>query len=202
MPSPQETPHARAFVAATLPTELLRAIEVRQGQLERKLEPGQVRWTPTTQIHLTLRFFGNVLRTRTGELFEVLRMAAQGSAPLALSVRGLGCFPSWQRPSVIWMGIEGDIEPLAKLQAQIERHTGDFGSHSEDRAFHPHLTIGRVRSQGAVPRKIGEVLRREPAVEIGSWRVNEIALIQSHLTPQGSIYTNLGVASLGLSDAR
>lgn len=192
MPAPQQPAPVRAFVAACLSPDLLNGLQRVQQQLQKRLriQPGPVRWTLPGQIHLTLRFFGNIQASEIESLASVLRQATHGTAPLDLSVAGLGCFPSWRRPSVIWVGVHGELEPLLALQARMERESRAFGSHSEKRAFHPHLTIGRVRSEAAGTGQLGAAFSEED-VQLGAWRLEEIALLQSQLTPRGSVYTPL-----------
>lgn len=192
MPGLSHPTAIRAFVAACLPQNLLEGLARLQRQLEERvrLRPNPVRWTPPGQIHLTLRFLGNIQANEVEGLATVLRQATTGFNPMQLSVGTLGCFPSWRRPSVIWVGLHGELEPLLELQARVERDTQPFGSHSETRAFHPHLTLGRVRPQSPGAGRIGEALS-EAAVALGAWQLEEIALIRSQLTPRGSVYTPL-----------
>jgi 2'-5' RNA ligase len=88
------------------------------------------------------------------------------------------------------VGVHGDLEPLLALQARVGHDSRAYGSHLETRAFHPHLTIGRVRPQSAGTGRIGEALA-DAAVQLGAWRLKEIALIRSQLTPRGSVHTPL-----------
>lgn len=192
MPGPSQSTAIRAFVAACLPQDLLEKLRQLQRLLEERvrLRPNPVRWTPPDQVHLTLRFLGNIQADEVESLATVLRQATAGFGPMQLSVETLGCFPSWRRPSVIWVGLHGELEPLLELQARVERDSQPFGSHSETRAFHPHLTVGRVRPQSPGAGRIGDALS-EAAVDLGAWQLEEIALIRSQLTPRGSVYTPL-----------
>ena len=195
-PGPSLPPQARAFVAAPLPPELLERIErVRRPWLG---EPGStdVRWTHPDQMHLTLRFFGNVPISDLGDLEGALQRAVQTHPALRLSVTGLGCFPSPRQPRVIWLGVEGDLPGLRELQARVEQATRRFGSHSEAREFHPHLTLGRVRALGAAARRIGERVEATAVGELGSWLFRELLLMKSELSPCGSVYEILARAPL------
>ena len=156
----------------------------------------EVRWVALEQIHLTLKFFGNVEMHQVGALQRALERAVGPVGPIPVSVAGFGCFPSEQRPSVIWLGLGGDLARLHELQKRIERETETFGSHSEIRTFHPHLTIGRIRSPGGPARGIGGVLKARGAHELGSWAVEELLLMRSQLAPTGSIHTTLAAFKL------
>ncbi len=192
MPGPPQPTALRAFIAACLPQDVREELRQLQRQLEERvrLRPNPIRWTPPDQIHLTLRFLGNIQANEVESLAAALRQATTGIGPIPLSVRTLGAFPSWRRPSVIWVGLHGELEPLLDLQARVERHSAPHGTHSETRAFHPHLTLGRVRPQAPGAGRIGEALS-EAAVHFGAWQWEEIALIRSQLTPRGSVYTAL-----------
>ena len=147
-------------------------------------------------MHLTLKFLGNLEAGQPPVLAAALQEHVHGLKPLRLSARGWGCFPSPQRPSVIWAGLAGELDALRALQAVVERACAGFGSHSEDRAFHPHLTIGRVKAFGPAGRRIGERVRSEPSDDLGEWEVDRISLIRSRLSSQGSIYSSLAEIAL------
>jgi RNA 2',3'-cyclic 3'-phosphodiesterase len=187
----------RAFAAACLPDELLGRIQWEQERLATQCDPTAVRWTRSDQLHLTLRFYGNVRSEDLPSLKAGLESAVAGTSPLSLTARGLGCFPSPERPNVIWIGLEGDVGPLEKLQAAIERETAAFSGHSEERRFHAHLTIGRVKAVGPAARRMGEVIRSARVGAVGAWEVREITLMQSRLSPAGASYTALGRFPLG-----
>ncbi len=190
--------HVRAFAGISLSAEVRERIVAKQDQLAREWGPPLVRWTDADAIHLTLRFLGNVETARLPALQDALREAGRGLAPIGLSARGMGCFPSCQRPSVIWVGLEGGLEALGALQAKVERACAPFAAHTEDRAFHPHLTIGRVKMGGAKSRQLGERVQSESSSDFGSWEADRFKLIQSQLSPRGSIYTTLSEVVLAL----
>jgi 2'-5' RNA ligase len=191
MPSSQETNSPRAFIAACLGTELIERVRREQQRLEQALGNQLIRWTLPEQWHLTLQFLGNVRADAVGELILALQRAVTGCTPFQLVIRDLGAFPSPQRPRVLWVGLAGEVDSLLRLQAGIVEQCSVFGSHSEERKFHPHLTLGRVKSFGPETRRIGEVIGQARRVDLGEWPVTEITLMQSHLSPKGSRYTVL-----------
>lgn len=181
----------RAFVAVRLPGELRAAILDCQRRWRSLIAGKTVRWLSEDQWHLTLRFYGNVAADRLPALTEALRSSSEAMAPFQLSVGGLGCFPSWQKPGVIWLGVGGDLTTLENLRERIVNQTKSFGSHAEDHVFHPHLTLARVKAGGREARVIGEVFQTQRVPQLGTWEVREIELIQSVLSPQGSAYRPL-----------
>jgi RNA 2',3'-cyclic 3'-phosphodiesterase len=180
----------RLFSAAVLPEAVLAEVAKVQQPLAEALGR-EVRWPRPGQVHLTLKFHGNVCVEQIEALKAALRRAALGISPFTLAVERIGCFPSMQRPSVIWLGVDGDLGPLKKLHARVAQETDGFGSHRERREFHPHLTIGRVKAFGAVARKVGDAVRSTHVPRLGEWTVRELTLYRSELSKGGSIYTPL-----------
>lgn len=194
---PHSSSGIRAFAAIELAARPIAEIQKWQDRLQTATGRASVRWTRPEQIHLTLQFFGNVAQDRVDELIGVMEQACRGVGPFGLSISGLGCFPSLGRPQVVWVGVHGDLDDLRRLQKQVQSATSQFGDHAEEREFHPHLTIGRVKAPPAEARHVGELIRQSQTTPLGEWQVREIALIQSKLTPQGSVYSWLAGVTLG-----
>jgi len=186
----------RAFVAIAIPGVLIAEAQRVQAQLEAQLGRDLVRWTRAEQLHLTLKFFGNIAATEIEELTAALRRAAEGMTVFRLSLEGAGCFPAPRNPNVLWLGIGGDLEAMKKLQQGVERETGRFGSHLDEREFNPHLTLGRVKVRGPQSRRVGEEMQRLHVATLGEWSVTEMEFIQSKLSSQGSSYTRLTTVRL------
>lgn len=190
----------RAFIAVELPEELLdRLVEV-QERLRQDAWTDQVRWVQSGGIHLTLKFLGNTPEDRIQPINQALRQAIVDARvrPFTLRAAGLGVFPSFRRPAVIWIGVEGEVEPLQRLQKAIEAAMEELGFPREGRPFHPHLTLGRVKRQagGGYRRKLGQALRAYDVGEVGHMRVHRISLMKSQLHPKGAIYTQLAAHEL------
>jgi 2'-5' RNA ligase len=148
-------------------------------------------------MHLTLMFLGSVPTEKIDALESALRGACAGSPPLTLIAEGIGAFPSVRSPRVIWTGLLGDVEPLQILQQRIHIATASFSQKVEDRPFHPHLTLGRVRENAKRhTRRIGEELQRVQQSSFGTWQANEVRLMRSQLSPKGSTYTILASLTL------
>ena len=138
-----ETAFIRAFVAINLSAE----VRVNLAELQRELKsalPGDgVRWTKPEQIHLTLKFLGDIAADSLEDLKVAIQRACEGITPFSLRAESLGIFPDSQRPRVIWTDVNGDVDILRRLQEQIERETGSWWE-AEQRTFQPHLTLARV----------------------------------------------------------
>jgi RNA 2',3'-cyclic 3'-phosphodiesterase len=184
----------RAFLAIELP-EALRA-GLARVQEELKRSRADVRWVTPGNIHLTLKFFGNVPDDEIDALAQAARGAAAETTPLQLQVTAVGAFPSPNAPRVVWLGLGGDLVPLTQLFYRLEKAFAALGYPPEGRAFNPHLTLGRVKSP-ANRDKLARMLEKLPPVDWPPFTVKELTLFQSDLSPQGSKYTALEVIPLG-----
>jgi 2'-5' RNA ligase len=190
----------RLFIAVELPPAVLSLLSQVQEQLKKRTPPGTVRWVNPDGIHLTLKFLGDVPVGQRGELERALTTAVQGHAPFTLSVSDLGCFPNPRQPRVVWVGIHETSGALLALRNAVEEHIAPQGYPTEDRAFSPHLTVGRVRREArrADVQKLGELVAGTPSSEESQrWQVTSVSLIRSELKPGGAVYTPLVHAPLG-----
>jgi 2'-5' RNA ligase len=180
---------ARIFLALVLEDKLLEQVLSARKKLERQIRSAAVRWVPREQLHLTLKFFGNMAREQLPDLATALRPLCLAQPVLSLDLKHYGCFPDSRRPRVLWLGIAGAIGPLATFQQQIHEATRAFGDHQEERPFHPHLTLARMKNVSPdETRQLAAVLDRTPADSLDPWLARELVLMESRLTPQGSIY--------------
>ena len=195
----------RAFVAIDMPTPVRQQLVATQHRLTQQLRTQQldrcVRWTPANNLHLTLRFLGEIDDLHQLILEQSLAQIAQRHARLTLYAGGVGCFPNTRRPSVIWCGIQGDLAALSRLQAEVEVAAQSAGLPAEAKPFTPHLTIGRLQ-RSATPAQLqavgaaAHVAAMPGRLEEATPTVDELLLMRSELTPSGSVYTRLGVFAL------
>ena len=200
----------RTFVAVELPTELRTGIELTIRRLNAHLSSQDlaqsVQWTPTTKLHLTLRFLGETSSSQQRHVVDGLSAIAMTHRPFQLRIGRLGSFPNIRSPRVIWLGLDGDLPRLTRLQTDIEQAAQQSGFEGETRSFSPHLTIGRVRQRlpKAKQRKLGDCLKdllvereeRDGAVACttaskSEFEVVSLVLIRSVLKPEGAQYTVL-----------
>lgn len=187
----------RCFIAIELPAE----IRAELNSLEARLRAGKhpfVKWVDTEGIHLTLKFLGNVASPRVSEIVEAMSRAAKGASTIHLQMGGLGVFPNWQRPQVVWVGVGGEIEKLSILQRNIETALAPLGFPPESRGFTAHLTLGRLRERVSPDerRKFGEWLHAAKFETKAAFQANSLCLIKSQLTPAGATYTRLASVEL------
>lgn len=187
----------RAFIAIDLPQPIQEAIEKQTSRLRQAAGDGLVRWIPPQNIHLTLKFLGNIAASHMDFLKQLLHQTADSHQPFDVQIGGIGSFPNSKLPRVLWAGVHAPAD-LASLQKTIETGAARLGYEKEARPFSPHLTLGRVR-QGIDPRdlqKISSALNGIQIGNIGSARVDAVHLYKSELRPEGSVYTKLFSAPL------
>jgi 2'-5' RNA ligase len=190
----------RAFIAINISPEIRQRLRVLSGDLQRALRGVPIRWVPVENIHLTLKFLGDVSEANLDLLKKLLTAEAGAHPVFELSAGELGAFPSIRRPRVIWVNIQAPPE-LATLQRGIDNETARMGYAREERPFSPHLTLGRVsRNANANDiRKISEELVAFKVGFIGAANVNQVHLYRSDLQPSGAVYTLLYSTNLGAS---
>lgn len=189
----------RLFIAIKLPQVLIEALTSVQAQLAKRVPSGAVKWVRPNQIHITLRFLGEVEPDNVSEIKDRLMEITTYFRPFTIRPTGLSGFPTPSAPRVIFVGLEGEINILNSLAQQIDNEVGRYGSHQEDRAFHPHLTLGRLtKSYIAHASLIGRLIREHQIPQLPSWLASEVYLIQSQLKPDGPEYTDLFCAKLAV----
>jgi 2'-5' RNA ligase len=189
----------RAFIAISLSPEIYQQLDQVLAGLKNKLPGGSIRWIPANNIHLTIKFLGDVSISSQELLTKVLQAEVSRHPSFEVSVGELGVFPSLRRPHVVWIGVEAPPE-LAVLQHGVEAEMARLGYAPEERPFSPHLTLGRV-ARNASPediRHIGDVLVKSKVGFLGAFRVQSVHLYRSDLQPGGSVYTRLFTASLAI----
>jgi len=190
----------RAFIAVEIPPAIQQAIDSETESLRRALGPGRVRWVPCENLHLTLKFLGDISPANVTLLTVMLTAEAGRVTPFPLRVSGLGSFPTPKRARVLWVGLHAPAG-LAALQHGIESAAAKLGYAAEERPFSPHLTIGRVRQQVTAgdQQAIWKALERTQVGDLGEAEISAVHLYKSDLKREGAIYTRLFSAPLKLS---
>ncbi len=182
----------RVFIAVDISPQLRQALTDLMADLKTQLSHVPLRWSPPENIHLTLKFLGEVSRRNLRHIQDVLRAEALLYPPFEFSAGTLGAFPNEHHPRVVWVGVEGP-KVLYRLQESLERALGRLGYPPDNRPFKPHLTLARI-ARTARPediRALSLVLRRTSVGYLGSTHVDTIHLYRSVLTPSGAVYTKL-----------
>ena len=186
----------RTFIALEIPRELQQIIHKETAHLRNTIG-ALVRWVPPGNVHLSLKFLGNISPANLDILTQMIRAEAESCQSFVMQVNGLASFPSPKRPRVIYIGLQAPAE-LKTLQHGIESATTRLGYESEERGFSPHLTVGRVRQNisASDQQKIRRALEETQIDSLGTARVDSVHLFNSDLKPTGAVYTRLFSAPL------
>ncbi len=185
----RDTPESsgiRSFVAVDLDASVHRAVCALQSELAHI--KADVRWVRPGGLHVTLKFLGAVEPLRLERVHAALVAVVTGQPVLRVHVRGLGAFPSWRRPRVVWVGLQG--EGLAALAACVEATLNPLGFEPERRPFTAHLTLGRVNSPRGWSR-LEEVCKTHLDDDFGESRIDAVTIYHSSLQKGGAVYTPL-----------
>jgi 2'-5' RNA ligase len=188
----------RCFVAIDFPAPLNRSVD----DVVRRLKPlsRDVRWVTPGNLHLTLKFLGEVPETTIPAIASALKAVAESAEPFTLTVAGAGSFPNERRPNVLWAGITTP-SLLLSLQSGVEDAMADLGFSKEQRCFTPHLTMGRVKGADGVVELMIRFRTFQNAF-FGSIEVREIVLMQSSMKPTGAVYNKIGQFMLRQNDMK
>jgi RNA 2',3'-cyclic 3'-phosphodiesterase len=187
----------RAFIAIEFPQNLQDSIEKQTALLRQTLGNQIIRWVPTQNMHLTLKFIGDISTSHVEFLKQLVAQEAASHPQFELQIGGLGSFPTSRRPRILWAGLHAPPD-LVSLQKSIESGASRLGYEKEERDFSPHLTLGRVR-QNLNPAELQNIRTALDTIQLGnisSTRVDSIHLIKSDLHPSGPVYTKLFSAPL------
>ena len=188
----------RCFIAIDYPDEVLKKVVEIIHQLSSSLPPRSVRWVSESNLHLTLKFLGEIELQQVSQIKDILTDIASAANPFSFNVLGSGIFPSPARPSILWIG-NSSSDQMAVLAKEIDRAVTPVGILMESHPFSPHLTIGRVNKQqdAAILRRLSSDFQKKHIGELGLVQVDRIKLYQSELRPGGPIYTAIGQYRLG-----
>ncbi len=187
----------RAFIAINISPEIVQRLKAISKDLQASLKGVPVRWVPVENIHITLKFLGDVSESNLDLLKEMIESETARHAQLEISAGELGAFPSIRRPRVLWVNVQAPPE-LITLQRAIDIETARLGYDREDRPFSPHLTLGRVsrNATSGDAHRISEVLEAYMLGYIGAARIREVVLYRSDLYPSGAVYTSIFAGKL------
>lgn len=185
----------RAFIALDIPVGIQQRIAQETAPLARAAE-GTVRWVAPENIHLTIKFLGDVSPNQLELLTHTLSTEAAALPAFNMEIGGLGCFPNPRRPRVIWVGIQAPAS-LQHLVHSVEHATGKIGYPPEEKTFSPHLTIGRVKPHAENIPALRTLLEKMNVPSLGTASVSALHLFRSELKPGGAVYSLLFSAPLG-----
>ena len=174
----------RTFIAIDLEPGLKTALQALILAL--KTTGADIRWAQTNGLHLTLKFLGEIDEEKSAVVKRTLQEVAGRHASFPLRLEGAGAFPGEHKPRVLWAGFAAEKGLLA-FQDELERELERDGFPREERTFHPHLTLGRVKGPGRIRDAMLE-LEKHGRDSLGKMTVHKVALFESRLHPEGVEY--------------
>ena len=176
----------RAFVAVFPPPELREEALARARRLSLR---GRVRWSKPENVHLTLKFLGDVREEILDGLCTAVEEVCEHHTTFDAGLAGFGAFPSARHAQVLWAGIGIGFDGLRSLTTDLDAVLAPLGFEREKRPYTPHLTLGRARGQPAS-------FEPRPEEYIGEFRVRRVELTESTLTPEGAVYRTVRAFAL------
>lgn len=177
----------RVFCAIELPSLVLDKISEHINRLRAGAPDSPASWSRPENVHLTLKFLGEISQNRVADLSKAAAAAVAGFSPFEILIKDTGSFPKHGTPRVFWIGIDDYSGKLAQLQAKLDEECLRFGFAKEARTFNPHLTIARGRKpQGA---RALATAHKEMGFTSTEICVSQLMVIRSELSSRGSNYT-------------
>lgn len=179
----------RSFLAFELPSEIKKVVarvseELRQSTLK-------ARWVKVDNIHLTVVFMGNIETEDIPAIAQGVNEVCQTFGSFDLSIKGVGCFPNRSNPRVLWLGLDGDLEPMSDFRDALQGNLTGFGIKEEKRKFKPHLTLGRFRKPKKMDSNEEQLLSKYEDLSSPVCSLKELILFKSDLKPTGAVYTKM-----------
>ncbi|MEJ5342027.1 MAG: RNA 2',3'-cyclic phosphodiesterase [Thermogutta sp.] len=184
----------RTFIAV----EVDEGVRSRASKLIKQLRQSgaDVTWVAPENMHLTIKFLGDVDYRDVYHVCRAVEECVATVEPFTVEIRGVGAFPSLERPRVIWLGVDLGAAEMEALNERVESALSAIGFPREGRKFHAHLTLGRVRKSGRAVEHLVAMLREYQDVEFGPTTVDQLVIFSSELLPTGPVYEPMGHAEL------
>lgn len=188
----------RVFCAIELPDTVRKAVLHRIAHLKEVVPDAKASWSRDANLHLTLKFLGEIPQTSVPNISTAASLAVAGIAPFSVRLEETGAFPREGPPRVLWIGINDFSGELGKLHSRLEDESMNAGFAGDNRPFHPHLTLARLRH----PRHARTLVaaHRELDFDPAEIAVSELLVIRSELSSEGSRYTVISRHALNSAD--
>ena len=179
----------RSFLAFELPPRIREEIGKISTELRKSRLPA--RWVREGNIHLTIVFLGSVEENVVEDLKETVGSVVKGYKGFTARLKGVGVFPNWRKPRVLWIGLDGDIDGLSRMRDELQDALKVFGLREEKRPFRAHLTLGRFKDRLDDDEELKGILDRYHDIASEPCSLDELVLFKSDLKPSGPVYTKM-----------
>ena len=179
----------RSFLAFELPQDIKTVVTRVAGEIRKSAL--DVRWVRPESIHLTMVFMGGVPSEQIPSIGEAVGAVCAIHGSFKISLKPMGCFPNSRNPRVVWLGIDGDMERMSRFRDELQAALLPYGIKEEERAFRPHLTLGRFKKPAKRQPELEQMLATYGDLSSPSCTLNELILFRSELKPGGAVYTKM-----------
>ncbi len=181
----------RSFLAINLSPET--CLEIQEAVSRWSYLGKGVKWVKPGNIHLTVKFLGNLIEDQVARVSKILRIICAGTVPFELELGSPGVFPNLRNPRILWLGLNGQLDCLEEFRNHIEKTLAAQGFEADNRPFIPHITIGRIKGKPPSREGLARFLRSGTAGHVSI--VDKLYFYQSRLKPAGPVYTPLSIHS-------
>lgn len=179
----------RVFLAFNVSEEAKKELSKAVSVLSPKIKG--VKWVDPNKMHCTVKFFGDIEEGLLSEVSNIIENETNELAKINLDCMGVGVFPNWRYPKVIWAGLAGETDKVTELHDRLNKKLERFNFQKDKRALRLHLTLGRAKSPIKNSKTFMNLIEKMTEKEFGKVEVNSLTLYKSVLTKEGSIYTHL-----------
>ena len=183
----------RTFIAIPTPVE----VRSKKNMLYSTLEdsPATINWVKNMQLHLTIKFLGHTPESTINKIIEDVEKLTSGLKPFEITIESTGCFPVPERPRTLWMGVNGDLDPLNELFMKIENLLELLGFPKEEQEYKPHITLARIKYPQKWTPDVSKFLKS--SYDPIDFPVDRVQFLSSELLPTGTVHTLLKSFPLG-----
>ena len=179
----------RLFIAIDVSIKVVENLVLLQEDLQPLIKQlgGRPRWVEAENVHLTLKFIGDIDSALMFTIRDELRELGKNHSPFSFFSQGTGCFPNEEKPRIVYAGIKDGLAQINLLREEIENRLEEKGVQKDNRPFKPHVTVGRIKTS----RKeisLAEVIAPYTETEYGESKITEVLLFESRLDPSGPTY--------------
>jgi 2'-5' RNA ligase len=174
--------------------------DIRSGliRIRDKIDLGgaKVKWVDPEQLHITLKFLGDIADDTVRQVHLVAQQVARQMSPFKFRVRNVLCVPSGGPVRMFWAGVEDAGDSMKSLHGVLDEAMGGLNFRREDREFSPHITLARVKF-APNPQQIRRTVQAVSGADFGVQLVEELVVYSSQLTPSGPVYSAIGRSRFG-----
>jgi len=185
----------RTFVAVEISPEVLSAAK-KQIAAFQTLGVEGYKWVEQDEMHLTLKFLGNIRDNESPDVCRLVQRAVQDCEPVVLEVAGLGAFPSIDRPRTLWMGITQGMDEIRDLQRRVDEALKEMGFPPERTEFTPHVTLGRLTRGNRSHPAVAAYIANHPETPFGRIEIDQVIVYSSFGDRSGRTYTPMATIDL------